>query len=194
MERMTVLMDRNDDKKGFFMKISGSTNRLCGCCRCIFSMAFLVLVAISCSQNTAGKSPVLNTEIEAEKNHDPSALKIVSKGTTLKELRQPRIYFRYIQYSIDGHLLGAHLLKDDYQTSINLPAGKHKLHVERLTRGMLSARAFILDDGDCYTFTLSKSQAGMFEGNANPDDEWETIGFSGVESWEKVDSIESCNE
>jgi len=193
---MTVLINRYDGKKGYFMKLSGSKNRLFRGCRGIFLLTCLLLLAVSCTQITGGKPSAPDEKNNVEKDHsqNSSALKIVSKGTTLKELRQPRIYFRYMQYSIDGILLGAHKLKDDYERSINLSAGKHKLHVERLVRGMLSARAFILDEGDCYTFTLSEGQTAIFEGKAFPDEEWEKIGFSGAEAWEKVDSLVNCYE
>ena len=178
------------------MRILGLISSACRYSGGFFLMLFLLLFAVSCTQITAGKSSVLDSEFEAGKKHihNPSVLEIVSKGATLKELKQPRIYFRYIQYSIDDNLLGAHMVKDDYKISINLLPGKHKLHVERLTRAMLSARAYIMDEGDCYIFTLSEGQTGKFEGKATPDDVWETIGFSGVQSWEKVDSIANCNE
>jgi len=193
---MTVLINRYDDKKGYFMKLSGSKNSLYRGCRGIFLLTCLLLFAVSCSQIARGKLPVpdKNSKAEKDSSQNSSTLKIISKGTKLKELRQPRIYFRYMQYSIDGILLGAHKLKDDYERNINLSAGKHKLHVERLVRGMLSARAFILDEGDCYTFTLSEGQVAIFEGKAFPDEEWEKIGFSGVETWEKVDSLINCYE
>ncbi|MBW1898900.1 MAG: hypothetical protein JRI61_07560 [Deltaproteobacteria bacterium] len=159
-------------------------------------LSCLLLFAASCTQIIGGKSSVPDKNDKAEKNYsqNSSTLKIISKGTTLKELRQPRIYFRYIQYSLDGILLGAHKLKDDYERNINLSTGKHILHVERLVRGMLSARAFILDEGDCYIFTLSEGQTAVFEGKAFPDEEWEKIGFTGIENWEKVDSIVNCYE
>ncbi|MBW1898908.1 MAG: hypothetical protein JRI61_07605 [Deltaproteobacteria bacterium] len=178
------------------MKLSGSVNNLCRCCIGIFLLSCLLLFTTSCKQITKGKFLVPDINSKPEKNYsqNSSTLKIVSKGTTLKELRQPRIYFRYMQYSIDGILLGAHKLKDDYERNINLSAGEHKLHVEKLVRGMLSARAFILDEGDCYIFTLSEGQTAIFEGKAFPDEEWEKIGFTGVENWEKVDSLVNCYE
>jgi len=193
---MTVLINRYNDKKGCFMKLSGFKNCLYRGYRGIFLLTCLLLFVASCTQITGRKSTAPDEKNNTEKDHsqNSSTLRIVSKGTTLKELRQPRIYFRYMQYSIDGILLGAHKLKDDYERNINLSAGKHKLHVERLVRGMLSARAFILDEGDCYIFTLSEGQTALFEGKAFPDEEWEKIGFSGVEAWEKVDSLVNCYE
>jgi len=174
----------------------GSINHFYRCCMCMLVLLHLLPVCVSCMQTTAGKTKALNSEIEDGKNHEPnpSVLKIVSTGTMLNELKNPRIYFRYIQYSVDGMFLEAHKVKDHYERSIPLSAGKHKLHVERAFRGVLSARAYIVDDGDCYMFTLSEGQIGIFEGKATPDEEWETIGFSNVESWEKVDSIENCHE
>lgn len=161
-----------------------------------FLLSCLLLFAASCAQVAGGKSSPPDKKNYAEKKHsqNSSVLKIVSKGTMLKELKNPRIYFRYIQYSVDGILLGAHKVKDDYERSIPLSAGTHKLHVERALRGLLSARAFILDDGDCYVFTLSDGQTVTFEGEASSDEEWEAIGFSGVGSWEKVDSLVNCHE
>ena len=193
---MTVLITGTTTKKGCFMKLSGSKNSLYRGCRSIFLLSCLLVFTAPCTQITGGKSSVPDKNFNDEKNYsqNSSALKIVSKGTKLNEFKNPRIFFRYIQYSIDGELLGAHKVKDDYESSINLSTGKHKLHVEKAVKGLLSARAFILDDGDCYTFTLPDGQTATFEGKASPDEEWETIGFSGVQSWEKVDSILNCHE
>ena len=193
---MTVLINSNDDKKGCFMKLSGSKNNLYWGCRSIFLLSCLLLFAASCIQVAGGKSSVPDKNFDDEKNHSQSssALKIVSKGTKLNEFKNPRIFFRYIQYSIDGELLGAHKVKDDYESSINLSTGKHKLHVEKAVKGLLSARAYIVDEGDCYVFTLSEGQVAIFEGKAFPDEEWEKIDFSGVEAWEKVDSLSNCYE
>jgi hypothetical protein len=184
------------DEKVRWLTLSASASSLYKGCGCVFPLLFLILFTASCTQVRGGQPIIPHSHKKAETNRSKKAcaLKIISKGTELKELKYPRIYFRYIQYSVDGKLLGAHKVKDDYEYIITLSEGKHKLHVERATRGMLSARAFILDEGDCYIFTLSGGQTAIFEGKAFPDDVWEKIGFSGVESWEKVDSLENCYE
>lgn len=190
------MANRYDGEKHRLITLSASANGFFRCFRGIFLLSCLLLFAVSCSQINGGKLPVPDKNSSPDKSNpeNASSLKIISKGTKLKELRQPRIYFRYIQYSVDGVLLGAHKLKDDYERNITLTSGKHILHVERLVRGMLSARAFILDEGDCYIFTLSEGQNAVFEGKAFPEEEWEKIGFAGVETWEKVDSIANCYE
>lgn len=106
--------------------------------------------------------------------------------------KKPYLYIRYIQYSIDGKLLEAHNVTKGFERTVELKPGKHFLHVERLQRGILSARALILDEGDCYAVTLTNEQSGVFEGMALPGLQWETNGITGVESWEKMEDSSLC--
>ncbi len=109
-----------------------------------------------------------------------------------QDSKKPILLIKFIQYSIDGNLLEAHDVTKDYERTIDLDPGEHFLHVERLQKGILSARALILDEGDCYEFTIVDGQSGVFEGMALPGKKWNSIGFTGVRSWKKTDSGSRC--
>ena len=119
-------------------------------------------------------------------------LKIVSTGTAKPEKGRIKMSIKYIQYSIDGNLIAAHDLTMDYANEIALTPGKHVLHVERLQRGILSAQALILDQGECYEFTLMPGQTGLFQGRALPGRKWESKGFEKVRSWKRLKNSPYC--
>ncbi|MBA4367636.1 MAG: hypothetical protein C0403_08355, partial [Desulfobacterium sp.] len=119
---------------------------------------------------------------------------IRSKGMAPQDSEKPILVIKYIQYSIDGDLIEAHDVTKDYERTIDLDPGEHFFHVERLQKGILSGRALILDEGDCYEFTILNEQSGVFEGKALPGKKWDSKGFTGVRSWKKVDSISQCTD
>ncbi len=142
--------------------------------------------SLSAKQNSGDETADSGNEIKS------AHLKIKSKGMAPQDSKKPDLLIKYIQYSIDGSLLGAHDLTKDYERTIDLDPGEHVLHVERLQKGILSARALILDEGDCYAFTILNGQSGVFEGIALPGKKWNSIGFTGVRSWKKTDSRSRC--
>lgn len=131
---------------------------------------------------------------ETPEDDRTARLVIVSQGMALPKDEPPRILIKYIQYSLDGRLLRAHEVIKDFQHTIPVKPGRHVLHVERLQRGILSARAFILDSGDCYTFTVDGDQTATFEGRALPKQKWEAYGFTDIETWEQFESRNRCRE
>lgn len=170
-----------------------------GCRRIWFAvlMIGLMLFVCSCSSVSRQISEKTNpddTTAGSLKKTNVAYLKIVSRGLEQQDNAKPYLFIRYIQYSIDGKLLAAHNVMKDFERTVDLAPGRHFLHVERLRRGILSARALILDEGDCYEFTLLHEQSGVFEGMALPGLQWETSGFSGVESWEKMAGNALCEE
>jgi hypothetical protein len=152
---------------------------------CIVIFAIGVVFFICSCASLSGKQ---NAGNERKSAH----LKIKSKGMPPQDSKKPILLIKYIQYSIDGNLLEAHDLTKDYERTIDLDSGEHVLHVERLQKGILSARALILDEGDCYEFTMVSGQSGVFEGMALPGKKWNSKGFTGVRSWEKTDSRSRC--
>jgi hypothetical protein len=99
-----------------------------------------------------------------------------------------------VQYSIDGKLLQAHEIQHNYERLVKLPPGAHNLFVEYAHRGMLSARALLKKEGECYTFTVLDGQTAIFEGEALARDKWQAIGFPGVEYSMKKCSLDDCRE
>jgi hypothetical protein len=161
----------------------------------ILIMVWLIFSTSGCSFIT-GLTPankaLLGKEVDSEKEEKTVYLKIISKGKARPKNKKPRLLIKYIQYTIDGELLEAHEVIKDYERTIDLAPGKHYLHVERLQRGVFSAKALILDDGDCYVFTVSDKTTGVFKGMALPNQKWETKGFTRVRSWKKLDSRSQC--
>ncbi len=156
----------------------------------IFAIGFVFFIC-SCAFLSAKKNSqeeVVHSGEETKSAH----LKIRSKGMALQDGKKPILSIKYIQYSIDGNLLEAHDVTKDYERTIDLDPGDHFLHVERLQKGILSGRALILDEGDCYEFTILNEQSGAFEGIAMPGRKWYSKGFTGVQSWKKTSSISQC--
>lgn len=168
---------------------------ICRRVKCSGSL-FIFLGAMACYFCICSCSTVPgNTGLPQQSPSDPENtvyLKIVSKGMVQAEKDRVKMSIKYIQYSIDGNLLGAHDLTMDYENMIALSPGKHVLHVERLQRGILSAQALILDQGDCYEFILTKGQTGRFQGRALPGRKWDSDGFDNVRSWKKLKSSRYC--
>jgi hypothetical protein len=159
-------------------------------CIVILAIGFVFFIC-SCASISAKQNP--RDEAGYPGKETKSAhLKIRSKGMAPKNSKEPILLIKYIQYSIDGNLLEAHDLTKDYERTIDLDPGEHFLHVERLQKGILSGRALILDEGDCYEFTILNEQTGVFEGMALPGKKWNSKGFSGVQSWKKAESISQC--
>ncbi|RPJ78726.1 MAG: hypothetical protein EHJ94_09055 [Deltaproteobacteria bacterium] len=171
---------------------NGCTGMLICRISCIVILAIGVVFFIcSCASRSAKQNS--GDEAEQSRKETKSAhLKIRSKGVAPQDSKKPVLLIKYIQYSIDGSLLGAHDLTKDYERTIDLDPGEHVLHVERLQKGILSARALILDEGDCYEFTIVDGQSGVFEGKALPGKKWNSNGFTGVGSWKKTDSRSRC--
>jgi hypothetical protein len=150
-----------------------------------------VFFICSCASLSAKQNP--HDEAGHSGKETKSAhLKIRSKGIAPQDSKKPILLIKYIQYSIDGSLLEAHDLTKDYERTIDLDPGEHFLHVERLQKGILSARALILDEGDCYEFTILNGQSGVFEGMAMPGQKWNPKDFTGVLSWKKLNEGSQC--
>ncbi|RJP79669.1 MAG: hypothetical protein C4522_09495 [Desulfobacteraceae bacterium] len=171
--------------------------KMFGCRRIWFAVHMIGLFFLICSCSAvpgpiSEQSDTGDTAETSRKQTTAAHLKIISRGFKKQDHKKPYLYIRYIQYSIDGKLLEAHNVTKDFERTVDLAPGRHFLHVERLQRGILSARALILDEGDCYAVTLADEQSGVFEGVALPDLQWETNGFTSVESWEKMEDSSLC--
>lgn len=152
-------------------------------------MVALHVLLCSCSMVSGNAVPLQTASPDIENS---AYLKIISKGIDRSEKGRTDLSIKYIQYTIDGNLLGAHDLRMDYENRIALTPGKHVLHVERLQRGILSAQALILDQGDCYEFILEQGQTGLFQGQALPGRKWDSDGFRNVRSWKKLKKSPYC--
>ena len=124
-----------------------------------------------------------------------AVLNIQSTGIKEKVKKDKNLVLYFIQYSIDGDLIQAHQIKEDFARHINITPGRHNLFVEYAHRGMLSARALLQKEGDCYTFNVSDGQTATFEGRAMTEDTWEAVGFSGdIKSSVKKCSLKECQK
>lgn len=159
---------------------------------CIGILAIGIVFCICSCASLSAKQKSGDEAAHSGKETKSAHLKIKSKGMAPQDSKKPDLLIKYIQYSIDGNLLEAHDLTKDYERTIDLDPGEHILHVERLQKGILSARALILDEGDCYAFTIVDGQSGVFEGIALPGKKWNSKGFTGVRSWKKTDSRSRC--
>ena len=131
-------------------------------------------------------------------NHAPNkketaALSIQSTGIKATGKKDRNLVLYFIQYSIDGELIQAHQIKEDFKRQIKVAPGTHNLFVEHAHRGMLSARALLQKEGDCYTFRVLDGQTATFEGRALSEDQWEAVGFSdGITSSMRTCSLKEC--
>jgi hypothetical protein len=124
-----------------------------------------------------------------------AVLNIQSTGIKEKVKKDKNLVLYFIQYSIDGNLIQAHQIKEDFNKHINVTPGRHNLFVEYAHRGMLSARALLQKEGDCYTFSVLDGQTATFEGRAVTEDKWEAVGFSGdIKSSMKKCSLKECQK
>ncbi len=120
------------------------------------------------------------------------AIHIKSTGIEKKDEKDKHLILYFVQYSIDGKLIQAHEIKQNYDRLVKLSPGVHNLFVEYAHRGMLNARALLQKEGECYTFSVVDGQTVLFEGKALSRDKWEAIGFLDVESSMKECSLKEC--
>jgi len=99
---------------------------------------------------------------------------------------------RYVQYTLDGALVGAHRVEHSYKKQINVAPGVHHLLVERASRGLLGARAFLDDGGVCYTFSVPDGQTVTFVGKALSEKEWVADGFENSNYQKKMVEVSIC--
>jgi hypothetical protein len=120
-----------------------------------------------------------------------AAIQIKSTGINKKE-KSLVLYF--VQYSVDGKLIQAHQMRENFDRTIKLVPGVHSLFVEYAHRGMLSARAILQKEGECYIFTVGDGQTVLFEGEALSRDKWQALGFQDVETSQKKCNLEECKK
>jgi hypothetical protein len=132
------------------------------------------------------------TDNTVSSDQKTAAVRITSSGTEKNDEKDKSFYLYFVQYSIDGKLIEAHQIKQDYNRSIKLSPGVHNLFVEYAHRGMLNARALLQKEGECYTFTVVDGQTVLFEGKALSRKEWQALGFKDIESSKKKCSLKQC--
>jgi len=147
----------------------------------LFSLLAFTFV-ISCSG--------VQKNVSSEKK--TAIVNIQSTGIEKSNKKDKNLVLYFVQYSIDGKLIQAHQIKENFERRINVTPGKHNLFVEHAHRGMLSARALLQKEGECYTFRVTDGQTVLFEGNAVSEDKWEAIGFSDGKSFMKKCTIKEC--
>lgn len=137
---------------------------------------------ISCSGVRKNVSPEQKTAI----------VNIQSTGIEKSNKKDKNLVLYFVQYSIDGKLIQAHQVRENFSRRVNVAPGKHNLFVEHAHRGMLSARALLQKEGECYTFRVADGQTIFFEGKALSEDKWEAIGFSDGKFSMKKCNIKEC--
>lgn len=121
-----------------------------------------------------------------------AAIEIKSTGITPAGKNDKSFVLYFVQYSIDGQLLEAHEIRKNYNRRVRLLPGTHNLFVEHAHRGMLSARALLQKEGECYTFAVADGQTALFEGKALSENKWQADGFADVESSVKKCGLADC--
>ncbi|MBW2220560.1 MAG: hypothetical protein JRF40_13910 [Deltaproteobacteria bacterium] len=148
----------------------------------LFSLWIIILFTSCAGTNN-------NTVSSDEKT---AAIQIKSTGIEKSDEKDKSFVLYFVQYSIDGKLLEAHEIKQNYNRLVKLSPGVHNLFVEYAHRGMFSARALLQKEGECYTFTVVDSQTVLFEGKALSREKWQAIGFPDVESSMNKCSLKEC--
>lgn len=123
---------------------------------------------------------------------DAATISIASDGLSEETMRKGAMVLHYIQYSIDGELVGVHRLERRFRKQVAVAPGVHHLYVERASRGILGARAFLEGDGDCYTFSLGAGDTALLSAKALSDREWKVESLEGVRYDLKTCRIDKC--
>jgi len=148
----------------------------------LFSLWIIILFTSCAGTNN-------NTLSSDEKT---AAIQIKSTGIEKSDEKNKSFVLYFVQYSIDGKLLEAHQIEQNYNKLVKLSPGVHNLFIEYAHRGMLSARALLQKEGECYTFTVVDGQTVLFEGKALSRDRWQAIGYAHVESSMKKCTLKEC--
>lgn len=120
-------------------------------------------------------------------------LTLQSTGIAVSNSDKRELLFHYIQYSLDGRLIEAHLVKNNYKKTIPISPGQHQLYVERAYRGILSGRALLEENGSCFSFTVKENQNAIFNGYAVSPSEWRASGFDGIRYHQRQCPREKCH-
>ena len=150
-----------------------------------YNILFLLLVLFvlsACAQSIQ----------KGSRTPDSATLHIRIEGLASKEDRANQLVLHYLQYSLDGELVQASQIGKPFEKKFHIPPGRHHLHIETASRGIMGARAFLVGDGICYTFRVGTGETALFNGRALSTKVWKAKGFVNTRYTTRKCNAEKC--